>query len=137
MNLKWIICTSVVALSLVFANHAQAQSAQLHARSLALKSGETVELRDFYAVTNCNSILVGMPEITVMEGPPGVTASAVEAMVVPRYFGCPKPVKGAKLRLSADKIEDYSQSQAMLRVKYKTKDGDREFSIPVNLTLFP
>jgi hypothetical protein len=46
-------------------------------------------------------------------------------------------VKGAKLRLSADKIEEQSYSQMTLRIKYKTKDGQREQSLSFNLTLFP
>ncbi len=143
MNLKWIVRASIVVFSSIVAaysisvNSVQAQSWQLRNYSLVLKSGESVEFADLYRVTNCASILLSTPEVTVMDGPPGVTASAVEAMVTPRFQGCPKPVKGAKLRLSAGKIEDYSQSVMTIRVRFKTKDGDREESASINLTLFP
>jgi hypothetical protein len=56
---------------------------------------------------------------------------------LPRFQQCAKPVKGAKLRLSADKIEDQSYSVATLRIKYKTKDGEREKSMTFSLALFP
>jgi hypothetical protein len=46
-------------------------------------------------------------------------------------------VKGAKLRLSADKIEDQSYSMMTLRIKYKTKDGERDKSFTFNIALFP
>jgi hypothetical protein len=143
MNFRWIVRASIVVFSSIVAassistNSVQAQSWQLRNYSLALKSGESVEFADIYRITNCASILLSTPEVTVMDGPPGVTASVTEAMVSARYQGCPNPVKGGKLRLSAGKIEDYSQSIMTLRIKYKTKDGDREESASINLTLFP
>jgi hypothetical protein len=66
-----------------------------------------------------------------------VTASLTEAMVLPRTQKCSSPVKGAKLRPNSDKIEEQSYSQMTLRIKYKTKDGDREQSFTFNLALFP
>jgi len=46
-------------------------------------------------------------------------------------------LQGAKLRLRADKIEEQSYSQMTLRIKYKTKDGERKQSSTFNLALFP
>ena len=109
----------------------------MSSQSYALKSGESVEVMDLYWVVNCQSQLKGTPEVTVLDGPPGVSASVTEAMVVPRFQQCARPVKGAKLRLSADKIEDQSYSMATLRIKYKTKDGEREKSMTFSLALFP
>ena len=86
---------------------------------------------------NCQSLLTGTPEVTVLDGPPGVSASVTEAMVLPRLQQCARPVKGAKLRLIADKIEDQSYSIATLRIKYKTKDGERARSLTFSLSLFP
>jgi hypothetical protein len=116
---------------------ARAQSWQLLTTAYSLKSGETVELGDLYWVIDCRSQLQAPPEVTVMEGPPGVTATVVEAMVTPRFQQCSQPVKGGKLKLTAGKIEDPSRSTMTLRVKYKTKDGERDISKVLNLSLFP
>ena len=127
----------IICLCSVAASKVRAQSLLLNAQSYALKSGESVEVGDVYYVVNCRSLLTSPPEVTVMDGPPGVTATVTEAMVLPRVQRCSSPVKGAKLRLSADKIEEQSYSQITLRIKYKTKDGEREQSFTFNLTLFP
>jgi hypothetical protein len=137
MNLKLIACALIVGLCSVSASRVQAQSWQANSQSFALKSGESVEVMELYWVANCQSLLTGTPEVTILDGPPGVSASVTEAMVLPRFQQCAKAVKGAKLKLSADKIEDQSYSIATLRVKYKTKDGERERSLTFSLALFP
>lgn len=137
MNFKLIACVMMIGLGSVFANRAQAQSWQLNSQSYALKSGENLEVMDLYWVTNCQSLLTSPPEVTVLDGPPGVTVSTTEAMVTPRFQQCAKPVKGAKLKLNADKIEDQSYTMMTLRIKYKTKDGERERSMTFNIALFP
>jgi hypothetical protein len=137
MNFKLFACVMMIGLGSVLANRAQAQSWQMNSQSYALKSGESVEVSELYWVTNCQSLLTGLPEVTVLDGPPGVTASITEAMVTPRFQQCAKPVKGAKLKLNADKIEDQSYSIMTLRIKYKTKDGERERSTTFTIALFP
>jgi hypothetical protein len=136
MKLKLIACALIFGLSLVGASGAQAQAPK-NMLSLALKSGESVDVTELYWVTNCRSLLTGIPEVTVLEGPPGVTASVTDAMVLPRFQQCSARVKGGKLTLTANKIEDQSHSMMTLRIKYKTKDGDREQSLTFNLALFP
>jgi hypothetical protein len=128
-----VICTAV---SLDF-EAARAQSWQMNTQSYALKSGESTEIGDLYWVVNCQSQLQGPPEVTILDGPPGVTASITEAMVVPRFQQCPKAVKGAKLKLSAEQIEEQSSSQMTLRIRYKTKDGVRDKSMSFMISLFP
>ncbi len=137
MNFKLIMCVSAIVFGSVVTNRAQAQSWQMNSNSYALKSGESVEIMDLYWVTNCQSLLTSPPEVTVLDGPPGVTASTTEAMVTPRFQQCAKPVKGSKLKLSADKIDDQSYSVMTLRIKYKTKDGERDRSFTFNIALFP
>lgn len=137
MKLKWIACSLIIGISSISASSVQAQSWQMNTQSYALKSGESVEVMDLYWVVNCRSQLTSPPEVTVLDGPPGVTASVTEAMVLPRFQQCSKPVKGAILRLSADKIEDQSYSMMTLRIKYKTKDGARERSMTFSIALFP
>ena len=104
---------------------------------IALKSGESVELTELYWIANCRSILTATPTAEVMEGPSEIAVSVIEAMVVPRQQDCNKPVKGAKLIVSAKEIEDYSTAKLTVRVTYKTKDGDRQRSYSFNATLFP
>lgn len=103
----------------------------------ALKSGESVEITDVFYVINCHSLLTGSPEVTIMEGPPGVTAVVDEANVIPRTQKCARPVKGGKLMLKADHIDEQSESDMTLRIKYPTKDGDRYSSLDLTLSLFP
>lgn len=103
----------------------------------ALKSGESVEVEDLYYVINCRSLLTGAPEVTIMEGPPGVTVVVNEANVTPRSQKCARPVKGGKLLLKADHIEEQSESDMTLRLKYPTKDGDRYVSLNLTISLFP
>jgi hypothetical protein len=109
----------------------------MNTQSFALKSGEITEVADLYWVINCKSQLTGPPEVTVLDGPPGVTASVAEAMVVPRFQQCSKPVSGGKLKLTVGAIEDESDTRMTLRIKYKTKDGDRDRSMTFSIALFP
>ena len=72
-----------------------------------------------------------------MEGPSEIAVSVKETTLVPRWLDCNKPVKAAKLVVSAKEIEDYSTAKLTVRVTYKTKDGDTQRSYSYNLTLFP
>ena len=104
---------------------------------VALKSGESTEVMDLYWVINCRSLLTAPTEVTILDGPQGVTASAPEAMVVPRAQQCANPVKGAKLVLTAGQIEDASSTIMTVRIRYHTKDGVREMSPKFSIQLFP
>ena len=73
------------------------------APSLALKSGETLELGDLSLVTsNCSSLLKATPTVEILEGPPGVAVSVKDAMVVPRWQNCAKRVPGGKLMIAGN-----------------------------------
>jgi hypothetical protein len=115
-----------------------AQTIHFSVRNVALKSGETIEVGDVYLIaSDCRSLLTGTPEVEVMDGPPGVAVAIKQAMVVPRYYGCAKPISGGKLVITANDIEDYSHTRMVLRIKYKTRNGDRLRSQHLNVTLFP
>lgn len=129
--------TALVCIGLAAATQASAQSWQMNSSSYALKEGETQELMDLYWVVNCRSQLTAPPEVMVLDGPPGVTASVSEAMVTPRLQQCAKAVKGGKLMLKADKVEDQSNTMMTIRLRYPTKDGVRERSLTFSLALFP
>src|SRR5262245_30876963 len=48
--------------------------AQQGPRRIALKSGESTALRDFYYVQHCRSIMIGAPVLDVLEGPEELNA---------------------------------------------------------------
>ena len=105
--------------------------------TLALKSGETTEVGNVYWVSHCRSLLRTTPEVEILEGPPGVTAAIKQNMVIPRVGNCANKVPGGTLVVTANDIEDASYSRPVLRITYKTKDGDRKFSQVYNLSLIP
>ena len=132
------LSVAAVCAALTFsADAASAQSWQTSAFSVALKSGESNELTDLYFIANCKSLLVAPPEAMILDGPQGVTVSAPEAMAVPRFQQCSKPVKGAKLVLTAGQFEDPSDTLMTLRIRLKTRDGVRESSLSGVIQLFP
>jgi hypothetical protein len=94
--------------------------------SLALKNGETIELGPLYWVLRCKSLLKSTPEAEILEGPPGVSVAVKEAMVLPRLQECGNRVAGGMLTVTAKDIEDPSYSKLTVRVKYRTRDGDRQ-----------
>jgi hypothetical protein len=111
--------------------------AQVDVRRLGVKSGENIELGPVYFVANCRSIMIGLPEIEILEGPPEVTLSIKEAQVLPRRQGCAAPVAGGKLMLSAKTVTEPREAKLIFRVRYKTKDGDRQISNSYIVSLFP
>lgn len=119
-------------------NAVQAQTIQRSVWDIALKSGETTELGDIYWIaSNCKSLLKGPPAVEILDGPPGVTVAVNPAKVVPHFYSCANPVAGAKLQLTASDIQDYSYTRLVLRITYKTVDGDRQRSENFNIALFP
>jgi len=139
MHVRSVFFLGITILSLTcVAEHARAQTIQVNVVDVALRSGESIELGDVYYVgANCRSLLTATPEVEVMDGPPGVAVSIKEALIVPRYHGCAKPVTGGKMLFSANNIEDYSYTRMVLRVTYKTRNGNIQRSQHINVTLFP
>jgi hypothetical protein len=125
-------------LGIVFVGHAGAQSISSGVRHIALKSGESTEVNDVYFIShNCKSLLKGAPDVEILDGPPGVTAAISVEKVVPRTFGCAKPVSGGKLIVTAKDIQEYSHTRMVLRVNLKTLNGDRQYSENIDITLYP
>ena len=113
-------------------------SAQAHAQqNIAMKNGESLELGNVWWVINCRSIMVGLPEVEILEGPPGLTLSIKEAMVLPRRLNCARQVPGGILVATAKDVTDPVQGRLVYRIKYKTKDGDRQLSSTYGVSLFP
>lgn len=117
---------------------AKAQTIYFPVYNLALKSGESAELADVYYIsTDCKSLLKATPEVEILDGPPGVTAAIKEEKIVPRTFGCTKPVPGGKLMVTASEVEEYGRARMVLRIKMKTSQGERQYSKDVNISLIP
>lgn len=107
------------------------------AGTIALKSGEALELGNVYYVINCKSQLKATPEAEMIEGPPQVSVAIKEGMVLPRWQRCAKKVPGGTIVITAKEIEDPSLTSITVRVIYKTKDGERKSSHVYNLQLLP
>jgi hypothetical protein len=128
-----ILCFGLASLG-ASAAHAQIV---LGKPSIALKSGESQEFGNVYYAINCRSILKETPTVEVLEGPPGVTVTLKEGMVLPRWSQCANRVPGGTLVISAKDIEDASHSALTIRINMKTKDGNRSFSQIINVSLLP
>jgi hypothetical protein len=104
---------------------------------VALKSGESADLGTVYWVAQCRSIMLGLPTVEILEGPPEVSLSIKEGMVLPRRQNCAQPVSGGTLVVSAKAIREPMQTKLTYRLKYKTKDGERVRGGIYNLSLYP
>jgi hypothetical protein len=127
--LRAVVTISCFAAVAGFGADAQAQ--------IALKSGESVDLGPLYYVYNCKSVLKATPDAEIIDGPPGVTVSVREEMVLPRFQNCAKKVQGGVLTISAKDIDDQSYTNMTVRITYKTKDGVRKRSQVYAIALFP
>lgn len=136
---KSIVAVAVVALVYFLGGgDAGAQTIQRSATDIALKNGESTEFMDLYLIsTDCKSLLIGMPDVEIMEGPPGVSVAAKPAKVVPRGHSCANAISGGKLTITANGIEEYSRSTMVIRITYKTRSGNRQRSHNIRVTLFP
>jgi hypothetical protein len=104
---------------------------------IALKSGESAELSLIYYVVNCASIMVGTPEAEVLEGPEELTLEIKKGNVIPRAQNCAKPVPGGTLVVTAKEVTERKDAKLTYRVKYRTKQGDRQVSGVYRVSLFP
>jgi hypothetical protein len=114
-----------------------AANAQDSPRRLAVKSGESVDLGSVYYVGNCRSIMIGLPDVEVLEGPTNIALSIREEPVLPRRQGCAAKVAGGTLVLTAKDVTEPTETKLVYRLKYKTKDGDRQGSNTLIVSLFP
>jgi len=131
----WTV-TLITALSFCAAGAALSTEANAQIR-IVLKAGESVELQSVYYISNCRSIMVGLPQVEVLEGPPQVTLSIKEGMVLPRLQECANRVRGGTLIATAKDILEPIESKMTFRLTYKTKGGDRQRGHVYLLSLFP
>jgi len=130
----WTIALFALGLALII-GHADAQT---QPRRVVLKNGEAIELTTFYYISNCRSIMIGLPEVEIIEGAPELSLAIKEEQVVPRRFDCVNKVPGGKLILTAKgSVTEKKEVNLIWRLKYKTKEGDRQTSGTYIVTLFP
>jgi len=131
LNTSFVIaCVGLVVSAVVWG--AQAQHAP---RRIALKSGESTELRNFYAVQNCRSILIGTPVLDVLEGPKELSVTFKQGAKLP--IKCTKPVPGGSVIAAAKEIKTPKEAKLTIRLKFKTKIGERQTSNSYIVSLFP
>jgi hypothetical protein len=106
-------------------------------RTIALKSGEALDLNPVYWVTNCKSIVIGEPQVEIMEGPPEVTLTIRPGMVVPRNQGCTNEISGGTMVVAAKDVAQKKSARLVYRVKFRTRDGDRQTAQVFSVELFP
>ena len=78
-----------------------------------------------------------MPQVEILEGPPEVTVTIKEGMVTPRRQSCPNKVAGGTVVATAKEVKEPIEAKLTYRVRYKTKDGDRQLGYVYTVSLFP
>jgi hypothetical protein len=114
---------------------APAAHAQQTPRHIALKSGESTELRNYYFVQHCRSIMIGNPVLDVLEGSEELTVSLKAGMKVPQK--CTKPVQGGTVVATAKEVKARKEAKLTIRLKFNTKVGERQSSNVYIVSLFP
>ena len=122
-----LICMAVLA----FAPAAYAQ------KRIALKGGESVDLRNFFYITACRSVLIGKPEVEVLEGPEEIVVTVREEPVLPRSQNCPNTVPGGIIVATAKEVTEPKEGRLTFRLKFNTKLGPRQDSNTYIVSLFP
>jgi hypothetical protein len=106
--------------------------------TVALKSGETVELNNLFWVASCRSLLTGPMRVEILQGPPEITASIRQQKIVPHVLNCAKPVDAGVLLLTAAKdVQTKIQAKVVLRVKFPTVDGEKQRSFDLDAIVMP
>ncbi len=111
--------------------------AQQSVQRITLKSGESTELRTFIYIVNCQSVMIGSPQLDVLEGPDEVSVSLKEHPVLPRIQNCAKPVPGGSVVATAKEVTGRKEANLTIRLGFNTKLGERQDSSTYLVTLFP
>jgi hypothetical protein len=131
---NWVLAISWLGLA-IFAAAMGAHAQQQGQRRIALKSGESAELRNFYYVHKCQSIMIGTPVLDVLEGPEEVTVTLKPGLKLPPK--CAKQVVGGSVVATAKEIKQPKEAKLTIRLKFKTKIGERQSSNVYIVSLFP
>jgi hypothetical protein len=121
----------------VIAFVAQRALAQDSTRTIALKNGESIDLMPVYGERNCRSILTATPTVEVLESPPELKVTVREELVTPRRAACKDKIKGGVVVVTANDVKARTEGKLTFRIKYKSKDGEKQTAHTYNATLFP
>jgi hypothetical protein len=75
MRVQELSFLAIIYLGLAAFVATEGAHAQQAPRRIALKSGESTELRNYYFVQNCRSIMIDSPILDVLEGPEELTVT--------------------------------------------------------------
>ena len=104
-------------------------AAQVKVNAISLKSGENTEMGPVYWIkrgANCQSTLMKIKGVEVLEGPPEVSIKIREEAVLPT--DCTKKVPGGIVVLSVNEVKAPVHGKLVYRINLKTKYGDRQQS---------
>jgi hypothetical protein len=136
---KWSIAARAAAVvAALICLGAPGALAQSNVRAIALKSGETTEMGKTYWIIRgptCRSTLQKIEGVEVLEGPPELTVTVREEQVLPD--NCGRKVPGGIVIISAKDVKTPVHGKLVYRIKYKTKDGDRQSSYIYDFALYP
>jgi hypothetical protein len=130
----FIWASSFLTVMSVGADLAQARN---NSNRISLKSGESVELRNYFFVANCRSIMIGQPTLDVLEGPEEVAVTLKEGKVLPRSQNCASPVPGGTVVATAKGIAEPKEAKLTIRLKFNSKSGERQSSNTYVMVLYP
>jgi hypothetical protein len=113
-------------------------SAQDSPPRIILKSGESVELRNYSFVTRtCQSLMIGTPALEVLEGPEEISLSLKAGTVTRHEPSCTATVPGGKVVATAKEVKEPKEAKLTIRLNYHTKEGDRQSSNVYIVQLLP
>jgi hypothetical protein len=128
---------ALLSLGIATLSGANGAHAQQDLRQISLKSGESVELRNYSFIANCQSIMVGTPGLELLEGPEELSLALKEEPVIRRDRGCSTAVPGGKVVATAKDIKEQKEAKLTIRLNYNTKDGPRQSTSAYLVALFP
>jgi hypothetical protein len=131
---RWFAALCLSSLALLVPGGAQSQVAP---SLLALKNGESQHLLPIYWVGRCKSIMIGLPEIEVLEGASEIKLEIRKEMVLPMRQNCAEKVPGGLLFITAQNVTERKDVKLTFRLKFKTKEGDYQRAFSHTVALFP
>jgi hypothetical protein len=128
-----LLCGSIAIV--IGSNDAPAQE---DLQRIALKSGESVELRNYsFVAGDCVPIMIGTPTLEVLEGPEELSLSLKPGKVTRRERGCSTPVPGGQVVATAKEIKEPKEAKLTIRLNYMTKNGPRQSASEYLVSLVP
>ncbi|HEX2114967.1 MAG TPA: hypothetical protein VHM01_11235 [Alphaproteobacteria bacterium] len=104
---------------------------------ISIRNGESVDLGAVYWQYRCESIFLRFYGIDLLEGPPGLSLSIRPGRVWAQRQNCPRPLDGGTVVLTAKDVKERFEGTIHYRVRYDTKDGDKQSTHSRKIVVFP